>query len=429
MCFDMYVPNLVFDIPFLLEQIWIRLKKDDPTKISVTEVYDALVRNPKGNPPIEELFVLFPNNCTKVENGQRIPSVTLWVVTPDSYGIMNEEGRDYEWAFEEPKWLDKKQTLISRSYCVVPPDPRGPSFVEFPGKVIDGVVEFPDTLNADLQSVLSDKSVLKTLVSIKLQEPLLPGEEGWLRLKVVPFMLDQSCPRQRIMGEADAIHFSQRLTATCPILVRDRLRAQLDRKHPSYTSEKINRHHRLRSIIFTEGIYASGTAVRINDHRIAIIGCEEVDISEASCTEAALYYGTIPLLEQTSQTGLWWGCGSERNMDYDLIHNAERVLNMLKYSGSPLLTKEVARDLSPSTKHEAFCTILEEMVKAKLLQKNGNEEKIYLADDLADHEEERLAKLRQVYAVASIEDELLSSNFSDLHPFRIDYCASWYTKK
>ena len=61
MCIDLFVPGVSIEVPFLQEQIWIGLRKDDASKIDVTEVYDLRIRNPQGNPTIDELWALFPN--------------------------------------------------------------------------------------------------------------------------------------------------------------------------------------------------------------------------------------------------------------------------------------------------------------------------------------------------------------------------------
>jgi len=129
--------------------------------------------------------------------------------------------------------------------------------------------------------------------------------------------------------------------------------------------------------------------------------------------------------------GFWWGAGAIHNEDADLVHNAERVISRLSFIDRKEKRREIQRDLAPSGKHEAFALLIGKMLDAGLVScDNPTSEDPQIA--LASREKGAIAtgllRLRQLYARYSEgkpEEQQLLAEFSDLHPFRIDYRVSW----
>jgi hypothetical protein len=62
MCIDLFHAGANLEIPFLSEQIWFHIDDKKPSELGVTEVYDILLKNPKGSEPLTELWVISPHN-------------------------------------------------------------------------------------------------------------------------------------------------------------------------------------------------------------------------------------------------------------------------------------------------------------------------------------------------------------------------------
>ena len=122
-----------------------------------------------------------------------------------------------------------------------------------------------------------------------------------------------------------------------------------------------------------------------------------------------------------------WGGGSDRNRNNDLVHNAQRVINKLKASGTNSWAKaDLIRDLAPSGKNEAFCWLIQKMIEVRLLCEH--EELLQIQHDALDCDmEDRLCALRAVYATGETGqgDAGLLDEFRELHPFNITFTVRW----
>ena len=145
-------------------------------------------------------------------------------------------------------------------------------------------------------------------------------------------------------------------------------------------------------------------------------------------TDGIKFIGRIPSLEEQGHTAFLWGGGSDRNREYDLLHNAKRVVDMIRFNGAKKL-EELALALSPSGKHEAFSVLLNKMVLAGLLVPKEKDGPLRLPDNLAADQETndpRMTTLRKSYAACSQERAYsLLAEFTDLHPFKIDCQLKW----
>ena len=422
MCIDIYAPGLCIDVLFLLEQIWFERSKDGDEQAVITEVYDFRLSNPLGNPPLSSLLVLFPHDCTVKTRGKRTHQAQAWSLGPD---VPKQLSR-YDWPYYgDAKWVDTQHTRASRSVAVDPVHPYEP-VKSFDGVVLTGRIGFPESLENKHLDLLADSR--KSLLALDISPALGPGEEGWLRVVVKPVRFDHADARARALpGSKLAIIYDQRLAVTCPLIVRDRLSVGLRAKHvATESSEGDGGYQELERVLFTDGFAVPGTSTRIEDHRVALITCGDIDIMEGSCTDGVVSYGVVSLSEDL--TALWWGGGSSRNRECDLVHNAERVIERLKHINRPDNRNEIARDLAPSGKYEAFATLLDNMIEASLLVETDGYN-VSLPNDWEGQLPIRLAKLRSMYPSRAVQDgsaHSLMYDFRDLHPFMINFRLWWF---
>ena len=101
MCIDLLRFGDRLDVPLLLEQIWFQVVGED-CHLEVTEVYDVLLRNPRGCQPLSEVWALFPHSFYK-EGKYDIEAVS---VKPTDYADTR-----YDWFFRGPPSTTTLQRL------------------------------------------------------------------------------------------------------------------------------------------------------------------------------------------------------------------------------------------------------------------------------------------------------------------------------
>lgn len=298
-----------------------------------------------------------------------------------------------------------------------------------------------DTDVKDLRCHLASSKVLKTLVRICFSSSgLQECETGWLRLIVrqpdidAPPAQPNTIPgiSEILTGpnkQADyVLSYQQRLAVMCPWV----LRRQLYRKKTG--NDRITR--AVRQLM--EQLTSNGTSTRIADHRIAlIVPTQRMEIHDAiPTTKGVLFYGTLDILQNT-HTALLWGCGSNRNLDSDLIHNAMRVIHRLA-SFPRTRADKLKSELAPSGEHEAF-SLLVNVMQDKDVNLLANEEptlegpllfrndRRYDPENLPQEDDFDFNKLRERYAKAEVreQDKKLVKHFVDLHPFRLGFRVVW----
>ena len=95
MCIDVFRFGQRLDIELLVEQIWFSVNKDNPGELDITEVYDVLIKNPKGSPECKEVWALFPHSCFKNGSFQ----ITALPVLPPPGAAANDPYEQYNWPF------------------------------------------------------------------------------------------------------------------------------------------------------------------------------------------------------------------------------------------------------------------------------------------------------------------------------------------
>ena len=167
-----------------------------------------------------------------------------------------------------------------------------------------------------------------------------------------------------ILYEERRHSIDRRLEVTCPLILREAVLEKLNAVDAPTQS--------LRELV--DGLDRAGTSTRIEDHRLALVTPrDEIDIYDAvPTTRGVFFYGTLDLHED--RTALLWSCGSCRNDEDDLIHNAmDRVICKLALLPS-ISHANLASQLAPSTKFEAFSLLLNVMQTVKLLDNEYREE-------------------------------------------------------
>lgn len=428
MCIDLYSPGRRIDVPFLCEHIYLELEEPArPAKeqLHITEVYDVLVRNPRGSEPLAGLFALFPHDCTRRDDG--CPAIEA----PEVKKKLATDAPQYEWPFLGPP-EELRDGRVKRTYAADPKLGTEALVEEKEGTALHIKVEFPAKELANCKGgseALRNRN--KTLVYLKFlgNVKLEAGQEGWLRLIVKPQVLDRPEARSRKVS-ASSEECSRWFTIYCPIIIRDNLKYLLNSKlsADSETAGSLETRIEVGEIVLDRGSYSPGTATRIEDHRIAIVAPPEIDIDNPVCTPGAHFHGVYQL-EGRTDIALLWATGASKNRESDLVHNARRVLDKLAF-----LTfqreNELIRDLAPSGKHEAFALLVDKMKQAQLIRAEGPEDKRGLTLNGGDDntQKERILALRRLYASRDPEtsDRVeLMQDFSDLHPFSIHYRAGW----
>lgn len=433
MCVDLFSPGYCLDISFLLEQVWVQPSKT-LGNLEIKQVIDARIINRKGNKPLESLWMLLPHNYTSKEGNSRNICVETVPLTQKAL----EDEPELNWAFDEKNtsW-EEDQGYISRPFTIEPPNIRleGDPYLSsnYSGKIIVPKITFPEMLNDEHKDLLADNRVCKTLLCLKLddQQQLKPGDAGWLRIICNPQSSDSCAPRQGIIPITQVpLWFEQRLTMSCPIMVRDRLKYSLE----SFLPTKEESHnlltlcHELEQLIF-KCIFSDGTSTRITDHRIALIaqGIHDFDVYPS---QGAFFGGMINKLEKAGYTTLKWSAGANRNRNMDIVDNARRIIDMLRYNGAKSKSN-LARDLSPSGMHEIFSTFIDKMKEAQLIKlTDPNNAEGPLSTDFAKQDnfadDPRMNTLRLKYHCSS-QDKSIENllDFTDLHPFDINAKLKW----
>jgi hypothetical protein len=441
MCLDLFAPNRCLDIEFLFEQIWFEQPKnsDIATNPLITEVYDVLLFNPPGNEPLNCLRAIFPHDCTYYQDDK--PTSVKFDI--QAYGMEPPVPRAYqayEWPYErEPSWVNGR-TTFKRVYAQDYAD-RGTARREVEARpLVISKISLPfetKVPSPQLRAAFAD--LYTTYVDLVLRDELKANERGWLRLIVRPKRLDKSPAQVWNWRGTDEGICRQRYCVTSPLLLRSRLQGNIERRLQEYQDEKRTPYEEIRSVLEEGGFCSHGTSTRIADHRVALVTSGEAfDICDMTCSAMVKPYGEVPF-ETSRQYGMWWGTGSDRNSDRDLVHQVNRIIDRLRFNdpGTEETISEIARYLAPSGKFEAYCTLLKEMVAVQLLSQTEHQsEKVRLPDDLIDATSDarpkplspcfnpRLSKLRGKYADVQRMDlhgGSLHRDFMDLHAFRIDY--------
>jgi hypothetical protein len=379
-CIDIYAPGRVLNIPFLMEQIWLRTRSK---KLLVTEVYDFVLQA-SDDKELKEFLVSSPHLC-------RIQSRAGWIDNFKSSRV-----RDYQSGWG---WFYRHQKLEGDCLKMTLPNTVGPPAAD--------TIE-PQGLDEDPQSVqwspqIKDSNlammveIKKSLYKVELETPIQPLETlgTWFRLIVEPFVLDIPGPRRLLnqpLIELILPLYSVTASVSCPLRVRQVIEDKLAQMRArdgmrAATADTLNK------AVVRAGFGAVGTSTRIEDHRILLGTYSPMHLSiHGQPIPTLAFFGAqtvrIPLpkmpvfrngnlkedhsqLKEVNATVYSWSGGSVRNMDRDLVTVIRAILNEAGMA-PPKMKEDLAIRLAPYRYSEA-CFLIDLMVKIGLLRyENSN---------------------------------------------------------
>ena len=439
-CIDIFAPGRLMSVPFLAEQIWLRARGK---RILATEVYDFLLRLDDGGSPLHTFYVASPHFCRKKTRGGGWKDNVHVISIGDSrtkWGWFYYGQQDVR---EHEQQGERTQHLVLQV----------PESVELPGRNrirLEGEYLFGAKLRWHPALVGNDDMVLmqdmkKSLYEITVQTPLLPRGENqmWFRLIVEPVLLDVS---ETMRGPESSFVdwvFPQVILGakiTCPWYVRKFLADQvgeLPDKHPDLPVPIA----RLQQTLIANGVGASGTSTRIEEHRLMLAG-SGVRIGLQGGTPPTLaYFGTqyttaaLPPFGHDYEShpeAKWskvktrvhhWAGGSARNGANDLVAVAESFVS--EASISPKRKEELVYGVTPGNYREG-CALVDKLVEVGLLRIDDS--RVIRAVRLSDKDKcDRLCQLRRLYLDADNFESIPEARqvFTDLHPFTVDFEADW----
>lgn len=451
MCIDLLSYGHRLDVPLLMEQIWFNVDEGDYSSIKVVEVYDLLIRNPKGskrgngenpNQPLTEIWAILSNDCQTDDLNY---TIRVGKLTPAASNVPPENvpDRKFNWPLTPTEWAKNKEgRSIKRGISTESADTLSANITTLEGRLLRPTLDFPDVLSiSDRPNSEEDikqcqyrfKGIKKTLFRISFRKtPLFQGENGWLRLIVDPVRLDARKAEQSIYNEGV---YEQRLDVTTPDVMRSVIANKFETERTSDgrivpATDEVS----LDLAWFIKGLDGAGTSTRIADHRIALlVPSSGIEIYDPACaTHGAAYYGLHDLSERKRRVFLWGG-GSLRNQEDDLVHNAMRVLD--RVADSPGIEKRQLRAELASGRHEVLSLLINVMsdddvglLKSTSKDKtdNGN---LTLPPNISEYPRTEynvdFDRLRERWVKRMVEerDKRLVTALSDSHPFRIFYRA------
>lgn len=405
MCIDIFAPNQCIDITFLQEQIWISVDPTHQDHLQVTEVYDICLRNVEHNYTLKEVCVLFPHNFTqKQDNSRTINAKT------EPFG-----GRDYskfDWAYRGELSVDNQSETVHRLLSSLAGDSPDKDIV---ARDLSARLDFCDGLSDDSLDLLSQAEATMLKVSF---DDLEPGESGWFRLVMKQPLVESTIRRKKhIPGVSFPFCIQEYRTISSPQVVRERVNYRLSKLCMNLSSS-----HQEAFSESTRPIKQPNMATRIHDHRVAILFDDPLDIENMTPTGNIQRCGVFQILDGT--VGVLWAGGSELNTNNDLIENAKRILQIID-SNYCTNKNSLIHQFAPPGKVESLNALLNSIIDIGLVDDdNGKLSAIndWESDiDLFVHS--RLSKSLEKSDVA------LMNQFTDLHPFKIDYCVKWFSQR
>ena len=435
-CIDVYQPGRLLTVPLLVEQLWLRPRGK---RLLVSEVYDFLLRVDDAE-ELSSFCVATPNFCRTRRKGEWKETVQL--------APIGDIRTKWGWFYEGEQTPDDRQEHLSLRI----PDPVNTTVeedLEFCGLYLNDApkIAWKREIAAETTIKLM-REIKKSLYEVSFAPPL-PGygkEQRWFRLVVEPVLIDIDdplCrPEQTFKDKwLPVVDLAGRIT--CPFGMRRSVAAKIGKlrtAHPaSYADIDL-----VRRTLITRGYNSPGTSTRIFDHRLMLAGYGGVNIhlQGGSDDNSMVYYGTrfveceLPsyahsYANSAEPKARWigaivhhWSGGSAKSPEKDLVSVANRYRTEAGYSAKQ--KTELVITTTPNLYREG-CVLVDKMLEAKLLKM---EETLCRPTDLEGEAlNEALCCLRRLYLdPANFKDfPEARQAFTDLHPFSIDFSASWGT--
>ncbi len=435
-CIDIFAPGRALNIPILIEQIWLQIRK---RQLLVTEIYDFVLQT-SDDQKLSEFLIASPHFCREKRRGTWNDRVVLSHVRAAGWG-----------------WFYTQQRLVGDVLTMTVPNSLGPpahETLDIPGlddgsniALLHWVKEIDEEQRVEMMA-----EIKKSLYKVTLASPLEPlaRNQMWFRLIVEPTRLD--IPGIRPFLRDNLIEFVvpfYLLTAhiSSPTEVRKMTVTQLEQMR-ALDPLRASVAEELLKIIARDGFDAPGTTTRVEDHRIMLGTYAPLHMSIHGQPVPTLgFFGAqtlhlkLPVDDihgpdirtsvgrslQTVEAEVYnWSGGSVRNPEKDLA----TVIRTLAHEAATLPPKtkeELATRMTPWRYSEA-CFLLDRMADQQLI--SFVDGKCRVCFKLEDEEfTKKLAKLRNLYAQAHRSNDSYSAQalraFTDCHPFRIDFTVSW----
>ena len=450
MCIDVFSPGSCLDVLYLHEQIWFDVKEEPCDELDITEVYDLLIENHAHNEVLNDVWALFPHDCTHLESLWRY-DLKEYAQLEDQWDILSKGGRiiavdpvvvsdimpdkydKYNWPFgAKPKATDDGCVAWRPFEEVTFQSLHGRSDEYHKGMPLRARVTFIDAMKEDVSylRMLSHKEVRKTLVQISFLDGLPAGKKGWLRLIVRPVRIPFPKARaEEVSWLPLPLAFEQALSVSCPLVVRSQLQLQLRKLYLHNGAHLIrNKYEELLDLVCSRGFQCEGTSTMIADHRITlVVPRNRADIREISSTPGMDFYGVCELEQETELfTASMWGGGSNRNATDDLEHVVRGIMTRISDSEPKSMNHgKLMHEMVAPGWYEAFRFLIRQMIDVGLLEEHV--ELLSVRQDEFDEDgQRRICNLRSTYSTGEFEPGV--PTFRVLHPFLVSFRARWMNK-
>lgn len=423
MSIGIHSPENLLTISFLASQYWLRGRGDS---LCATEVHDVLVRADEG--PVTEIVVVFSDFCRSRDTSGR------W---QDHVALLRPGGRDSGWG-----WFYSSEESDRGRLKMGIPDGFGPrDLVLEGGEPSHGCIEWHPDLTGESLAVM--REIRKSIYVVHLGEALAgEGEDSvWLRIIAQPQELD--LPGQVISerGPGGLFRTLRRVEGLIlsPAITRARLRFSLEEAERMRVGALPRSDVRSAAGLTVTGAELGG--VRMEDHRIMIMGYDGLQIAPRETPMTMDYSGSAHVMSDwgyalpeplvwpagsISTLAHFYQGGSRRQPRRDLVTMVGFLRNEASAS-QPRTSSQLAALAAPNHHWEAT-RLTDIMMQHGLLSPSDDHPTRVVATELShDKLGQALCRLRRYYQDATNFEDFPEAQavFRDLHPFRIDFSATW----
>ncbi len=425
-CIDIYSEDgALLSMPLLIEQIWIT---GTSRGLHATEVYDFVLCAEEDS--VSRVCVLLPHFCRKqLYDGTWADTVALSVVG----------GPETGWG-----WMYKNIQATDTEIRADLPSPFARSNHEIVAeKRPQASIAWHSELSADDRLNVM-RSIRKSVYVLDLASPLKGAghDKCWVRLIVQPTEFDLAPHVGRTRGPSALFRTkcSTNAYVTCPVLVRQKTSDRLDRlswDHPSSAVDAV------RDIIVTKGFRHPAANLRVEDHRIFLTGYSGLTVQPMQVPDSLEFLGAQeinanwdhaedipnidwPYTDLSAQA--YFYCGGSRTQPIrDLVTMANVIVRETQLGPKP--AERIAATITSHYYREGRF-LLRAMEQLEILARkdpNRADSPLVPGSQSAAELNQKVLKLRRFYADPSNFETFPEAQdvFRDLHPFRIDFTASW----
>jgi hypothetical protein len=313
MCVDLFAPGGSITIAFLHERIYFVVDHD---YLIAYECCDAFLKN-DGFQDIDCLRIQFPHYIdwsTDPRKPQQI-QIAEWPI-----------------AMEPPSWYGAFRVGPREGIIEHDPESTNPNEMKKPytGIFLQGTLKLPDGIENEEHYLKDMKTIKKTALDYSLEQPIRPGETGFLRLEAKPksWPGDTMVPLSEHSPFGGSDEFLARFTIKSPRLLRSDIQVGLGSN--SWLIEPLIRRGWLRA----------GTLTRIENHRVSLVFPHTVQLSQLTSStdpRPVFFLEPYPIgpgdddheprISRFGQTVL---TGASLNVDSDIVRMAERIRHYIE---------------------------------------------------------------------------------------------------